>query len=229
MAKFKLVIFDLDDVIYSEIDYIKSGFQAVANSISNDKKMQNDLFVVMEKLFKKDPKHVFDQLLKLSELNLDFKIHTKESLIKIYQQHLPRIKLDSKVILLLKKIRDNNIFTAILSDGRENSQKLKIKSLGLESIVDKIILTDSLGSEKKFWKPSSYGFEILLEYFKVEPNQACYIGDNLEKDFEGPKKLGIITILFRNKNGIYYLKKQNNNQCKYVVDSISELERVIFN
>lgn len=228
MARFKLIIFDLDDVLYSEIDYVRSGFKAVASSISDNKYMQKKLFLMMMKLFNNDPKHVFDNLIKIYDLNTDLETNTKDSLIKIYREHLPKIKLNSKVLTLLKKIKNESIFMAILSDGRKNSQELKIKSLGLENIMNKIILTDSLGPRKKFWKPNTYGFKLLLNHFKVEANQACYIGDNLNKDFIAPEKLGMITILFKKKNGLYNLKNQNENQCNFIVNSISELKNLIF-
>ena len=229
MARFKLIIFDLDDVLYSEIDYVKSGFKAVASNISANKHIQKKLFFIMMELFNKDPKHVFDNLIKIYDLDIDLKIHTKDNLIKTYHEHLPKIKLNSKVLTLLKKIKNENIFMTILSDGRKNSQELKIKSLGLENIMNKIILTDSLGPRKKFWKPNTYGFKLLLDHFKVEANQACYIGDNLNKDFIAPEKLGMVTILFQNKNGLYNLKNQNENHCTFIVNSISELKNLLFN
>ena len=36
MRKFKAVIFDLDDTLYPEIDYVISGFKVVSSIISRD-------------------------------------------------------------------------------------------------------------------------------------------------------------------------------------------------
>jgi putative hydrolase of the HAD superfamily len=179
-------------------------------------------------LFKKDQKHVFDNLFKIDSLNSILNVYKKEDLIKLYREHLPSIKLSSKMLSLLNKIKTKNLFLSILSDGRKKSQELKIKSLGLDKIVEKIILTDSLGSQMEFWKPHTYGFKLLLDHFNIESNQSCYIGDNLVKDFVAPNKLGMTSILFKNKNGLYNLENQNTSQCEFIVNSVSELENLIF-
>jgi len=235
LAQFKLVIFDLDDVLFSENDYVKSGFRSVAKILSSNKITQKKLYREMIKLFKKDSKHVFDNLIKSKYLNLDVDSDMVNLMIETYHNHLPDIHPYQRVLSLLKKLRNEKISLAILSDGSEHTQKLKIKSLGIQNHVDKIILTDSLGTRKKFWKPSTYGFKLLLDHFKIKANNACYVGDNMSKDFLGPVKLGIIPILFKNKDGLYYVenpsekKAKNTIQYKFTVSSIQELENLLLN
>ena len=41
--KLKAILFDLDDTLYLERDFVKSGFKAVASFIQNDNGMDEDI------------------------------------------------------------------------------------------------------------------------------------------------------------------------------------------
>ena len=43
----------------------------------------------------------------------------------------------------------------------------------------------------------------MKEKFGVEYFQMCYVGDNIKKDFIAPQMLGMKSIWFRNKDGLY--------------------------
>ena len=47
----------------------------------------------------------------------------------------------------------------------------------------------------------------MQEKMKVPYDTMVYIGDNIQKDFIAPKKLGMQTIWYKNKYGIYYTSK----------------------
>ena len=68
-------------------------------------------------------------------------------------------------------------------------------ALGLDSHVDRILLTDQWGSD--FWKPHQRAFELLEAEWKCSPSELVYVGDNPTKDFAGPKARGWMTIRLR--------------------------------
>ena len=70
-------------------------------------------------------------------------------------------------------------------------------------INEKYIITDELGGIE-FRKPCPVSFILMKQYFECEFDRMTYIGDNLNKDFIAPEKLGMKTICFKNKEGIYY-------------------------
>ena len=222
---FNLVIFDLDDVLYPEWEYVISGFRVVSKEIFSKTKDQEMIVSKMIEIYKKNPKHVFDELFSILNKNSIEKEKFVNKMINVYRNHNPSISLYSDVIAVLKKLKNNDIKTAIITDGHKESQKLKINSLHLEGKIDKIIITDSLGPNKKFWKPHPHAFEMVLEKFNVNPINSCYIADNPKKDFEGPTKLGMHTIQIRRPNGIYFNETPINNQnCpEFIIHSLNEL------
>ena len=56
--------------------------------------------------------------------------------------------------------------------------------------------------ETKFIKPDTRAFLIVLEKFKVKPEQAVMVGDEIERDILPAEKLGIKAILIDRENKI---------------------------
>ncbi|MEM9143332.1 MAG: hypothetical protein AAGA86_10125 [Bacteroidota bacterium] len=66
----------------------------------------------------------------------------------------------------------------------ERTVPIKINALGLSGIVDTIVVSEEIGSEK----PDERNFKVIEHTF---PNyNYVYIADNLRKDFISPNQLG---------------------------------------
>ena len=186
-----VVLFDLDDTLYLEKDYVKSGYQAIAKEYPN---IQN----CAEKLWDAflHGEQAIDYVLKKEEL-----LSEKERFLKIYRFQTPNIQLSPGVKEMLIRLKAKKKL-GIITDGRIEGQTAKIKSLGLEELFERIIITDELGGIQ-FRKPNSKAFELMREYFSSDYNKMCYVGDNLKKDCQAPNKLGMTFIYFNNHNGLY--------------------------
>jgi len=102
-------------------------------------------------------------------------------------------------------------------------QKIKVKALNIENYFDYIIYTGEKGD--KYRKPSIYSFLDLINKFYIKPNESVYIGDNLEKDFKGPKDIGMFTIRIVRNNGIYRdsIAPSQDFEPDLVINSLFEL------
>ena len=186
----KVIIFDLDDTLYKEREFVEGGFKDVAKYMEerfNIKKA--DFYKLLLKVLEKQGRgHVFDSCLK--EHNLYSK-KIVDKLVKTYRLHKPNIKLYPSVKTLLSRF-EKNYKLALITDGLKYVQQRKVKALGLEKLFDLIIYTDAFGKKKS--KPSPYSFNKVLKYFNISRKQAVYIGDDPNKDFIGARKIGIKTI-----------------------------------
>lgn len=190
IADVEVVIFDLDDTLYSEKDYVRSGYKKISEYLQNPQ-IELDLW----DSFTKGEKAI-DVV--FSKYGI---IEKKEIALSIYRNQKPEIKLYDGVFEMISRIRKKKKI-GIITDGRPVSQHAKIIALGIE--VDKIVVTDELGGIE-FRKPNKEAFVIMQEYFKVPFEKMVYIGDNILKDFVAPTNLGMKSIYFRNANGLYYL------------------------
>lgn len=187
------VVFDLDDTLYSEKNYVRSGYRKIAQNypdIENAEERLWNSFLKGEKAIDK----VFD------EANLDEK--EKKNALNIYRTHMPVIELYAGVSGMLSRIKNKGKKIGIITDGRPDGQKNKIKALKLD--VDQVIITDELGGIQ-YRKPNKKAFELMQNRWKIAFNEMVYIGDNVTKDFIAPKELGMKVIYFKNADGLYYV------------------------
>ncbi len=209
----KGVLFDLDDTLYSEKEYIKSGYKAVSDYLGGGYERMLWGFFWMGK-------PAIDVLLK--EIKRE---DEKEEAVKVYRSNKPEIHLYDGVVEMLQELRSRGIKIGIITDGRPEGQKNKIDALGLKELVDDIIITDELGGVQ-FRKPCDIAFRIIQNRWRLSAGEIVYVADNPIKDFQAPQKLGMKSIWFRNADGIYN-SKVINNEDKKSIGRLSDLEEWI--
>lgn len=199
----KGVIFDLDDTLYSEKDYIRSGFKIVSDYLGGGYEEKLWSYYVSGKM-------AIDELLK--DLNRE---KDKNVILDLYRSQEPDISLYPGVVDLICLLKDKGIKVGIITDGRPEGQRNKFKALGLDKIIDDIIITDELGGIQ-FRKPCDIAFRILCTKWRLYPYDVIYVGDNPNKDFSAPKQLGIRSIYFSNPDGLY--SYDTNGDIKNITD-----------
>lgn len=185
-------VFDLDDTLYPEKDYIRSGFCAVAGMFPQLPDMADRLWSVFEKGLP-----AIDKV--LAEYSLS---EYKDAALTVYRTHKPVISMYPEAQALLRSLAHTKKL-GLLTDGRPEGQRAKIEALGLSDIFDEIIITDELGGPE-FRKPAPISYELMQERMGVPFERMAYIGDNIRKDFTSPENLGMLSIWFRNPDGLYY-------------------------
>jgi len=189
----KGVVFDMDDTLYLERDYVRSGFQAVATHVS-DMADESTVFQTLWTLFQEGIRGNTFNLLMETMPGLAERTSIPQ-LVSIYRNHIPDIAILPAMRTLLIDLRNQGLPLGLLSDGPLAAQQAKVDALGLETLVDSIVLTDAWGRDK--WKPNPAGFERLAQTMDVEHKFLVYIGDNPVKDFIAPRTLGWRTIRLR--------------------------------
>jgi HAD superfamily hydrolase (TIGR01549 family) len=188
----KGVVFDLDDTLYDEKQYIKSGFKVIAEYLGIADAQEQ-----MWKYFEAGEPAIDKYLQTIGQTN------KKAKCLELYREHTPDLSLNNGIKELLDELKRRGIKIGIITDGRTNGQKKKISSLCLDQIMDDIIVTDELGGEQ-FRKPCDIAFRIIQRRWAIPFEQIAYIGDNVAKDFQAPKQLGMQWFLLDNPNSLYY-------------------------
>ena len=191
------VVFDIDDTLYLERDYVKSGFEAVGRWAEKWLHIQHFADICWTKFLSGSRRSIFNDV--LQESGVESNAGLVSALVEIYRTHQPCISLAPDVGKVLKAIR-HTASIAVVSDGPATSQSQKVEALGLHSFAAPIILTELLGSG--FSKPHSRAFELVSQF---HPDCAfVYVADNPVKDFIAPKKLGWATVRVRRAAGMHY-------------------------
>ncbi|MBQ8291220.1 MAG: HAD-IA family hydrolase [Clostridia bacterium] len=189
------VIFDLDDTLYSEKQYVKSGYRKIAAAFPQIEAMEEKLWACFLNRQK-----AIDTVLENEGI---YTIENVVRCVEIYRFQAPEIDLYEGVREMLLRIKASGKKLGMITDGRSEGQRAKIEALRLAPLFDEIIVTDELGGIE-FRKPCEKAFILLAERLGVSLENSVYIGDNPNKDFIAPEKLGMKSVWFQNADGIYY-------------------------
>jgi putative hydrolase of the HAD superfamily len=179
-----LIILDLDDTLYSEREFQRSGFRAILETL--------------------DVHHtvLLDDLLELSLQGedvferLNFDDHQRALALSLYRQHIPEISLYPDAALFIDQAISAGCLLAIATEGRSISQRNKLSALGLDGKISHILISEEVGYRKV--EP-----EFFAEIVPVAKDRPCVmVGDNPVKDFVVPNSLGW---------GTYLLLDRGNN------------------
>lgn len=216
----KAVIFDLDDTLFPEIEYVKTGFKCVEDKISKMYDIEVNSGFLLD-LYAIDKSNVYNKALDI--LNLKYNASVIQELVDTYREHIPiGIQLYHDVEKTLEHIKILGLKLGIITDGRPIGQRNKISQLDISEIFDSIIITDELGGEK-FRKPHELPFILMADDLQINIDEMMYIGDNPSKDFAIKEKFDITTVQIL-RNGIYSdMKYTKNIKPDYVINSLEEL------
>jgi putative hydrolase of the HAD superfamily len=193
----EVIVFDLDDTLFSERDFVVSGLSAV------------DWLLISQygrSGFKKTALTLFDEGRRdklidhsLHELGMPSTNGLIHALVNVYRSHWPSIKLFEDAFELLQRLKGRHAL-AVLSDGPLISQVNKARALHTDRWCTVHVFTDLWGREH--WKPGEKGFRHIQGLFP-EHRQFVYIADNPIKDFVTARALGWKTIRIMRKSGLY--------------------------
>ena len=182
----KSIIFDLDDTLYNEIDYLKSAYKEIAKAITknslcifNEASVYNDLF-----FFYTQKKDAFQEVI----VKYKLKNIVKEDLLMLYRNHFPSINLTPENENLLKQLKLKGYKMGLITDGRSIQQRNKIKALNIEKFFEYILISEEFGTEK----PNAANFNYFADL--LGDSSFFYVADNVSKDFITPNKIGWKTI-----------------------------------
>ena len=199
----KAVIFDIDDTMISEYDYVMGGYRAVAKRLSQDEDVamsEDEVFEKLKELSKTSYKEVYNRF--LDSLGIARDEDRIQELVSVYKHHKPHLKLYDDVRETLDALKAKGIKLGIISDGDVARQKNKLKITGLENDFDCVIITDELG-DISYRKPDERSYIKMAETLGVDFSDMIYVGDNPTKDFFIKTKYPIKTARIIREHGIY--------------------------
>lgn len=185
-----LIIFDMDDTLYPEADFVRSGHRAVAERVWQD--LRVDIEPELRRRFASGQRgDLMSAALAAVEVQTPHD-YVGRVLVPVYREHAPAICPYVETVPVLTELRARGHRLALLSDGWAEVQRRKLVALGVAELFDVIVITDELGRDA--WKPSPVGFERILHTLSFTGDAAMYVSDNPHKDFAGPHRLGIRTV-----------------------------------
>lgn len=202
------IVLDLDDTLYAERDYQKSGFQSILDVLGYDETthLTKMLSVSIQ------GGDAFESIGLTNE--------QRKTAISLYRNHRPQISLyeDAKQFMTQAISAECPLYLA--TEGRSIAQRNKLEALGIEHLFNEILISEELGhlkTEVDFYQ------SILTKGVK----SALFIGDNPSKDFVVPNEFGWLTVMLRDRGSNVHsqdLQIRAETQPRYTVSSFAEIQ-----
>jgi putative hydrolase of the HAD superfamily len=198
MNPLSCVTFDVDDTLYLERDYVRSGFIAVGAALRQAGHDCGFAETAWQLFCDGARGHTFDETLELLGLPSTPKLITE--LRDVYRAHEPAITLLPDAAAVIDALR-GRVTLAAITDGPAISQQAKVTALGLDDVLDPLVITEHLGAG--LGKPDPMAFTIVATAHRFTPDQLVYVADNPAKDFIAPHQLGWRTIRVRRPGSLH--------------------------
>ncbi|MDC3415846.1 HAD family hydrolase [Aquibacillus salsiterrae] len=193
------IIFDVDDTLYDQaLSFHKTFRKLIDESFTYDE---------IDKIYRASRKYsetLFDQseageittfewqIGRIMMACQDFAIPIDEKNAALFHQtyvsEQKNIEMFPEVAQLLDLLSKEGKQLAVLTNGEEKHQSMKIKQLELEKWIPKqnIFISGTYGHAK----PKREIFEIVEQQLGLKKAETVYVGDSYEKDVIGAKKAG---------------------------------------
>lgn len=105
----------------------------------------------------------------------------------------------------------------IITNGFSEIQFVKLKNSDLDKYFTQVVTSEEAGAQK----PSPVIFNHALKLANAEADESIMIGDDLETDILGAKKLGIDQVFFNTDN------IKHNEDITYEISSLNQLQEIL--
>jgi putative hydrolase of the HAD superfamily len=217
----KAVLFDLDDTLYEERQFYRSGFAVVGEFLERRGMGRTGKTAALLEYFHDhdNQQQVFQKLAG----QLGFPLDWVPELVAAFRSHPPQICLAPDALTVLPRLRGDYRLGCV-TNGWAEVQRRKIKALGLEPLLDAIVIADDFGIE--FWKPHRRPFLECCARLGVSPRESMFVGDYPERDIRGARSAGLACAWLQRPGGYFTTREpaDPDTQADAVVHNLYELE-----
>ena len=225
--KIKCVLFDIDDTLYdtslqmstARLNAIKAMIEA---GLPTDIETTYRVLQEIVKEYGTDYNKHYDKLLERLGLKWDPRVIAAG--VAAYRETSPAyLKPYPDTIPTLLKLRDLGYWLGIVSEGRAVKQWQKLIQLGIQHLFNFVIISEEVGI--KTMSPEL--FKLILKELEAQPNEAIFIGNQLETDILCANKAKVISVRIRKGDSRLGEPKSTEMVPKYEISELLEILEIL--
>ena len=187
-ARLQMVVFDMDDTLYPEREFVLGGFRAAADSLDRiTGRVTGAYDVFVEVMERQGVGKVFDE--GLPRLGVEPGPDLIEALVTAFREHRPALRPHAGVRELLRDLRARGVRLGLVTDGPLAVQQAKWAALGLQDLFEVVVFADAIAG-KASWKPTPAPYDEVERLSGLSGGALGYVGDRPWKDFPIPDQRG---------------------------------------
>lgn len=173
---YNLIIFDLDNTLIDEEDYLFQGYNKIAEYISTRYNIEsNFIFEFLIDNYKKNGRvKLFDSMIEKFDLEKNILIEVLKILREFKPTH--KIKIFPKMEEILITLKLNKIKYIVLTNGNTTQQKNKVKNTEWKGLMPEIVYANETEP-----KPSVISLEkfLIFKKLKIKKEKILFVGDDI--------------------------------------------------
>lgn len=216
----RAVLFDLDNTLYDEHQFVKSGFTAVSQLLSNKFSLDEETVYacLWGSFMEQGRKNVFGHVLTGLGIYDDVAV---SDVVELYRTHLPQISVFKDVHDILPILR-KEYRLGLITDGLRRVQENKVKALKISSCFDVITYAEDYGG-----KHSPKPFSVILKQLQAKACESIYVDDNPHKGFAVAKEMGIRTVRILRGEHKDLVVDDEQNSPDFEINDLHQLTSII--
>lgn len=212
------VVFDVDDTLYLEREYVRSGLREVGEVVRRRCGADGVLDAAWADFLAGRRGDLIDRA--LVSVGVDPAPDLVRVLVRRYRTHRPDIALLPDALAALTSAAAAGP-VAVVTDGPAESQLAKARALGLGEWADPVVVTALRFPGRP--KPHPAAFAWVQARLGTVPEACTYVADNPLKDFAGPASLGWRTVRVR-RPGSLHEDVESGDDVDVEVESLEKLD-----
>ncbi len=197
MAEPRFWVFDLDDTLYAEADYVRSAFACAGDLVARLYGVQHAAarLMAMKQAGQADP---------IAALWAEAGLPSagRAGVIAAMRAHVPDIRLRPGAKDVLDRLRKSGRGFGVMTDGRSVTQRAKLAAL---QCLDAGLIM--ISQESGFEKPDARCYQAFEAH--APGARFGYVGDNPRKDFVGAHAAGWETVMLADDGGHIHRQDQD--------------------
>ncbi len=200
----KVVFFDLDDTLYDHTGTVEIALEVLKDHLPSlrrfsDTEIRDSYHTFLEEYHRHflEGTYSFDETHRhrWAAMLTHWDIHDRDAEeMRAYwrELYLSNQKLVAGAKELLEAVRSVGIATGIVTNNSVSEQVGKLRSLGVEHLIDHLVISEEAGCSK----PDEKIFRIALERAGARPDEVVMVGDHWENDIVAASRVGIRGVWF---------------------------------
>lgn len=219
----KAVLFDLDNTLIDFMKVKRASVDAAINAMlaAGVKLKKREATKILYGIYWKigiEHRQIFQKFLEAVAGKINYKV-LAEGIVAYRKTQAGIVQPYSDVVPTLRKLRQQRLKLAIVSDAPRLKAWTRLVELGIQNYFDVVICHEDTGKYKHTGLP----FKRALKLLQLKPEQCLMVGDWPERDIVGAKKLGIKTIFAR----YGATKKIKKSGADFEINSVKEVAGVV--
>jgi putative hydrolase of the HAD superfamily len=226
------IVFDMDDTLYLERDFVHSGYRTICNALCQQGLLpdaETGFAWLWDRFEQGRAANAFNAL--SDHFQLDLSNEAISDLVTLYRTHDADIHLCPEGQALLAELAARpEVRLALITDGPVEMQESKFYALGLDAPeldIAPAVFTARLGADAG--KPSPIAYKLIQDCAsELQSERFVYIADNLKKDFLAPNLLGWHSICLQQVGQVHSkFHAPEGGQPSQIADSLNEVRSLL--